>query len=58
MLLRGNYFLGAMSHFAEQSLLVSISNLEPDLADPAHRFDYEDRNYVQFVSRLGARAEW
>jgi hypothetical protein len=55
---RGNYIIGSFALFLEQSALSSISNLQPDLSDPEHRFDYEDRNYLQFVSQLGVRGEF
>lgn len=38
----------------DSSLLISRSNMAFDPSDPEHRFDYDDRNFVQHVVELGA----
>lgn len=40
-------FLAPWSVWAKFRSLIVLSNLKPDLLDPEHRFDYENRNYTQ-----------
>lgn len=42
--------------FARESARFNVSNMRPDPDDPDHRFDYEDRNYTQFVTTVGVGA--
>jgi tetratricopeptide (TPR) repeat protein len=42
--------------FVRESMRFNVSNMRPDALDPNHRFDYEDRNYSQYVSMVGIGA--
>jgi tetratricopeptide (TPR) repeat protein len=42
----------------DQTLLVSLSNVAFDAADPAHQYDYGDRNFLQPTTELGVAASW
>jgi tetratricopeptide (TPR) repeat protein len=42
--------------FVRESMRFNVSSMRPDALDPNHRFDYEDRNYSQYVSMVGVGA--
>lgn len=44
--------------FFRESARLNSSNMQPDVSDPNHRFDYEDRNYSQYLSLLGVGATY
>lgn len=43
--------------WSQYQLRINRSTQEPDPEDPEHRFDFEDRNFVQHLVQVGVRVE-